>query len=100
MKNAHPVVVLLALVWLALEAAVTLARTLLVPALALLLTLASCRPAAASPATAPPPPPAVHPLALLADQLTTEHTRRQLQQLAGTQTNYSKQQLAAMLTAC
>ena len=99
MNRNHPIVVLLALAWLALEAAVTLARALLLPALALLLTLATWRPAAPSPATAPPPP-TIHPLALLAEQLTTDHTRRQLQQLAGTRSNYSKQQLAAMLTAC
>lgn len=99
MKNAHPVVVVLALAWLALEAAVTLARILLVPCVALLLTLASWRPAAAS-RPAPPPPPAVHPLAALVEQLTTDHTRRQLQQLAGTRANLSKATLAGMVAAC
>ena len=94
--KTHPIVVLLAVAWLALEAAVTLARTLLVPALALLLTLATWRP---SRPVCPATQPLVHPMAALAQQLTPDLSRRQLQQLAGTRTNHTKHTLAAMVLA-
>lgn len=103
MKNTHPITVLLALTWLALEAVVTVARALLVPTIALVLTLADwlrrperCR---VGPEQATPLP-VIHPLAAMAEQLTTEHTRRQLQQLAGTRSNLSKAALAGMVVAC
>lgn len=45
-------------------------------------------------------PPAPHPLAVLAEQLVADCTRRQLQALAGTRANLSKAQLAGMVAAC
>lgn len=106
--DPHPIEVLLVACWLAVEAACHLLAALVALALTL---LPQQRPTPqAGEATAPqlvePPspvrgmPPVPHPLALLAEQLTTTCTRRQLQALAGTRANLSKAQLAGMVTAC
>jgi hypothetical protein len=91
MKTHDPVLALIAIAVLTIEAAVLLARAALVPVLALVLTVLAFSPPAAPEATTPPPAapepplarPEPHPLALLADQLT-QLPVTQLRQLAGT----------------
>ena len=112
--EAHPIEVLLVVALLALEAAATLARAVLVPAVALLLTLARWRPAASpdrgiaahslrdqeSPDRGmPPQAPMVHPLQALAAELQALSCR-QLMALAGTRRKLPKTQLIALVAAC
>ncbi len=105
--DAHPIEVLLLVTLLALEAAVTLARAVLVPAVALLLTLARWRPSAhpqereqESPdRVMPAAPPMVHPLQALAAELQALSCR-QLMALAGTRRKLPKTQLIALVAAC
>mgnify|MGYP001809562568 CR=1 FL=1 len=114
-ETLHPVELLLVVAVVALEAV----AVLLVAAVGLLLTVArAIRRRAAHPAVvpqqppaaagsparvvpaAPAPAPAVHPLAVLAEQLEADLTSRQLQALAGTRRKASKASLAAVLVAC
>lgn len=111
--DPHPIEVLLVVAWLAVEAACHLLAALVALALAL---LPQQRPGAPAPARqtgeaaapqqeGPPSPirvmtPAPHPLAVLAEQLTTTCTRRELQAMAGTRSNLSKAALAGMVAAC
>ena len=105
MKNeTDTITVLLAVAWEVAEAVLAL----LIAAAALLITVArAIRRRAAHPAVAvmtPPPAaapaPAVHPLALVAEQLEADLTSRQLQALTGTRRKASKASLAAVLVAC
>jgi hypothetical protein len=120
-ENVHPVEVLLLVALLALEAAITIARAVLVHAVALLLTVtqkpstAPAEPAAepaepaAEPAAAPaapepvvpvlPHPPLVHPLQTIATDLQALSCK-QLMILAGTRRKLPKQQLIGMVAAC
>lgn len=85
MKNAHPIEVLLVLLLVLAEA------------MAVLITAAVAISAATQRST---PAPIQHPLAALADQMTAELSRRELQQLAGIRSNLSKTALAGMVAAC
>lgn len=104
----HPLEVLLVACWLAVEAAATLVAALVALALALLPQQHPTPQTGEAPAPQQEEPispkrgmpPAPHPLAVLAEQLTTTCTRRQLQALAGTRSNLSKATLAGMVTAC
>jgi hypothetical protein len=114
MKTNDPVLVLITIAVLVLEAAITLARAVLVPMVALLLTLV------VSPRTTgtivpalpeiPTPPPAApeaplarphhHPITLLATELQALPVTT-LRQLAGTRSkSIRKADLIAMVTAC
>ena len=121
--EAHPIEVLLVVILLALEAAITIARAVLVPVVALLLTVtqkpatAPAEPAAepAEPAepepvepetvepepvvTVLPHPPLVHPLQTIATDLQALSCK-QLMILAGTRRKLPKQQLIGMVAAC
>lgn len=80
--DLHPIEVLLLVAVLALEAAWLLARTVMVPLVAVLLTVARWSPAIAPP---PPPQPLEHPLALVAAGLAEGLAAvpvRELRQLA------------------
>jgi hypothetical protein len=113
--EAHPVELAILLAVLVIEAAITLARTVLVPVVALVLTLASRRPTAApeapTPSSAAPDAPlarggkmssrpTTHPLALLATELQALPAST-LRAMAGISSKrHTKAQLAGMLTAC
>jgi hypothetical protein len=114
-EPAHPIELALVAVLVALEAAVTLVAAVVALALALLPQQRPTPQTGEAPApqtgeagaprlVAPSPPirvmpPAPHPLALLAEQLTTTCTRRELQAMAGTRSNLPKAQLAALVVA-
>ncbi|KAF0652397.1 hypothetical protein L107_13850 [Cyanobium sp. Copco_Reservoir_LC18] len=99
MKNTdmHPVELLLLAAVVTLEALLVLTVALV----ALVLTLARWRPAVPAPAaTTEAPPPAVHPLALVAEQLEALPVA-QLRPMAGTRSKrIRKHQLVAALVAC
>jgi hypothetical protein len=114
--EAHPIEVLLVVILLALEAAITIARAVLVPAVALLLTVAQQKPATApaEPAAEPAEPepaepetvapvlphlPLVHPLQTIATDLQALSCK-QLMMLAGTRRKLPKQQLIGLVAAC
>ena len=116
MKNTDPGVALIAITVLTIEAAAILLRALLVPVVALVLTLAQWRSGperlwskpAAPEATTPPPaapeaPPAKpepHPLALLATELERLPLTA-LRQMVGTRSKrHTKAQLVGMIAAC
>jgi len=93
-NTVHPVELLLVAAVVTLEA-LALVLTALV---ALLLTVACWRPAAAA-HEAPPAPPLEHPLIELADTLQAL-PQRELMALVGTRRRLPKRQLAALLVAC
>jgi hypothetical protein len=90
----HPIELLLAAAWVALEAA----AVLLVALVAMLLTLAGWRPSQRQ--APPPPPPLIHPLALVAADLEALPVTR-LRPMAGTRSKRArKAELVAALVAC
>jgi hypothetical protein len=112
MKNNHPVLVLLAITVITIEAAVLLLRAALVPLLALAITLSrkqvrhlahptetqSTAEVLSDPDPAPTPA-AIHPLATLATELQQLPVTR-LRQLAGIRSKrHTKHQLTAMICA-
>ena len=109
MKTHDPVLALIAIAVLTIEAAWILLRAVLVPVVALVLTLAQWRPAAAPITTAahlrrePDAPlarPAPHPLALLATELEALPAAT-LRQMAGIRSKrHTKAALIAMVAAC
>ena len=106
MKNTDPVVALIAIAVITLEAAITL----VVAALALLLTLVQWRPAAPAAAATPPSPPPVikarptppqqHPLSLLAMQLQGLSAADLREMAVIRSKRHTKQQLIGMVIAC
>jgi hypothetical protein len=109
MKNTDPVLVLIAITVLTLEAAVLLLRAALVPLVALLLALAQWGPATPAAAATPSPPPAIkarptppqqHPLSLVATELEALPAAT-LRQMAGIKSRrHTKAALAGMVVAC
>ena len=108
MKTNDPVLVLITIAVLVIEAAVILARAVLVPMVALVLTLANWRrpapPEAPTPAPAPPEAPLAsptpHPLAAVADRLALLPVTA-LRTLANTRSKrHNKAGLVARLAAC
>lgn len=105
----HPVEALLLVGLAVLWAAWTLARAVLTPLIALLLTIVwRPVPGAAEAAPAVPelmpepiaaPSPVIHPLAVLAEQLMA-HTQRELMEMARTRRRLPKSQLIAQVIAC
>lgn len=94
-RTPHPVELLLLAGLVALEAV----AVLLVALVALALTVARWRPAAA-PARTVPPPPALHPLALVAEELL-ELPAAALRPMAGTRSKrLPKRELVALVAAC
>jgi hypothetical protein len=114
MNRTHPVELAILLAVLVIEAAITLARTVLVPVVALVLVQANGRPKgpknfvpeqsfkdgqSAAP-KAPLARPATHPLAQLATELEALPAAT-LRAMAGTRSKrHTKAQLAGMVTAC
>ena len=95
--EAHPVELAILLAVLVIEAAITLARTVLVPVVALVL-VQSCTRAAAP--EAPLARPATHPLAQLAAELEALPATT-LRAMAGIRSKrIRKADLVAMVTAC